>query len=102
MKTDKTMQKKISTQQLQSQIAAAARRQVNEMTPEEKQEQFNRMVHQNIEAWTTAIVFNAVRGNVHLTPEDGRKLVDTAVETAYEMLYRLRGVIRKDAADRED
>ena len=84
--------KAISVQDMRGMVRDA----VKDFTPEQKQEHFNRLVQQNLEAWTTGIVFNAVHGNADLTPEKGRELVNAAVETAYEMLRLLRGVIRKE------
>ncbi len=69
---------------------------VKDLTPEQKQEHFNRLVQQSLESWTMGIVFNAVHGNADLTPEKGKELVNAAVETAYEMLRLLRGVVRKE------
>lgn len=79
-------------QDLQGRIAGA----VKELTPEQKKEQLQRFVNQKLEAWTTGIVFNAVQGKHDLTPEQGREIVHTAVETAYAMLDALHGIRRSE------
>ena len=88
-------QRRVYVPGLQGQIEQAVRKEVAQLTPEQKEEQFRRMVQQKLEAFTTGIVFNAVQGQGYIPEEEGRALVSTAVEMAYELLRQLHGIERK-------
>lgn len=94
-KTATMAQRRVNVPGLQGQIEQAVRKEVAQLTPEQKEEQFRRMVQQKLEAFTTGIVFNAVQGQGYIPEDEGRALVSTAVEMAYELLRQLHGIERK-------
>ena len=81
---------------LQGKIEQAVRREVEQLTPEQKQEQLQRMVQQKLEAYTTGIVFNAVQGRGYIPEDEGKALVITALSMSREMLRQLHGIVMKE------
>ena len=72
------------------------REEVKDLTPEQKQEQLQRMYNQKRESFATGIIYNMVQGNSLMDPEQGREVVRTAAAMAEEMLKVLCGIERKE------
>lgn len=85
------MQNKINVDQLRKMV----REEVKELTPEQKQEQMQRMYQQKMESFTMGIVYNSVQGTGLTDPEKGRQIVSAALEMSEELLLRLYGIERK-------
>lgn len=84
------MQKKVNVDQLRKMV----REEVKELTPEQKQEQMQRLYRQKMESFSTGIVFNSVQGTGLDDPEKGRRIVKASVAMAEEMLKALFGIER--------
>lgn len=89
------MQNKVNVDQLRKMV----REEVKDLTPEQKQEQVQRMYRQKMESFTMGIVYNAVQGTGLTDPEKGRQIVSAAIAMSEEMLMKLHGigVERKEA-----
>lgn len=88
-------QKRVDVASLQSKVSQAVRQEVSQLTQEQKEEHFRRMVQQKLESFTTGIVFNAVQGRGYIPEDEGKALVSTAVEMAHELLKQLHGIERR-------
>lgn len=86
------MQKTVDMDRLRKMV----RDEVKGLTPEQKQEQFQRMYLQKRESFAAGIIYNMVQGNASVTPEQGKDIVRTASAMAEEMLKVLCGIERRE------
>ncbi len=70
-------------------IAEAARRQAQALTPEQKKEHFLRALSQKREAWATGIMFNLCHGRGALTEQEEQSIVESALRMADRMMTSL-------------
>lgn len=89
------MQNKINVDQLRRMV----REEVKDLTPEQKQEQLQRMYSQKRESFATGIIYNMVQGDASIDPEHGKEIVRTAAAMAEEMLRVLCGIERKEGGE---
>ena len=86
------MQKTVDMNRLRKMV----REEVKDLTPEQKQEQLQRMYSQKRESFAMGIIYNMVQGNSLMDPEQGKEVVRTAAAMAEEMLKILCGIERKE------
>lgn len=86
------MQKTVDMDRLRKMV----REEVKGLTPEQKQEQFQRMYLQKRESFAAGIIYNMVQGNASVTPEQGKDIVRSACAMAEEMLKVLCGIERRE------
>ena len=70
-------------------IADAARRQAQALTPEQKKEQLLRALSQKREAWATGVMFNLCHGQGCLTPEQEQGIVESSLRIAERRMTSL-------------
>lgn len=85
------MQKTVDMNRLRKMV----REEVKDLTPEQKQEQLQRMYNQKRESFAAGIIYNMVQGSPTIDPEQGKGIVRTAAAMAEEMLKVLCGIERK-------